>query len=156
MAEKSSWDKANRRQKTWFGLEKQKENWTNYHRLLLVTFFLLIILWDTPHALTQSFEFERTASRLWFLSQTDSFGPCLSNFNKYFSRNKRGDIYTFSSFPVLNDKSTSNAIDIFADLFFSYKCKYISSLLVREIWGDCNHSGASTYFIIITDSTPKI
>ncbi len=37
MAEMSSWDQANRRQKLGFGLDKQKENQPNYQRLLSLT-----------------------------------------------------------------------------------------------------------------------
>ncbi len=37
MAEMSSWDQANRRQKLGFGLEKQKENQPYYQRLLSLT-----------------------------------------------------------------------------------------------------------------------
>ncbi len=37
MAGKSNWDQAYGRQKTWFGLENQKENQPNHQRLLLLT-----------------------------------------------------------------------------------------------------------------------
>jgi len=47
MAEKSSWDQANRRQKLGLGWKNGKKILPNYQRLLLLylPFFLLIIVW---------------------------------------------------------------------------------------------------------------